>query len=187
VFKTLRPSLIAMALVAAPAALAAQGTPAAPQQAPAAPQQQAPAQQTEMQQIQARLQEIQARALQDPTLKAAQDSIGTEMTATMERLDPTFKAQAARAEALKAEVAAAQTARDNAKLNQLAAEATQLQQGFATARQRAIQDPAMAARIKSFQERIVAKMNEVEPQTQTLLARLQELRGAGAPAQQPRQ
>ncbi len=184
--KMLRPSLFAVALAAAPAALAAQGTPAAPQQAPAAPQQQAPAQ-TEMQQIQSRLQEIQARALQDPTLKAAQDSIGTEMTATMERLDPTFKAQAARAEALKAEVAAAQTAKDNAKLNQLAAEATQLQQGFATARQRAIQDPAMAARIKSFQERIVAKMTEVEPQTQTLLARLQELRGAAAPAQQPRQ
>ena len=103
----------------------------------------------------------------------------------MERLDPTFRAQAARAEALKAEVTAAQAAKDNAKLNQLAAEATQLQQGFASARQRAMQDPAMAARIKSFQERIVAKMAEVEPQTQTLLARLQELRAAPAP--QPQQ
>ncbi|MET0398890.1 MAG: hypothetical protein ABW277_19010 [Longimicrobiaceae bacterium] len=175
--KTLRTSLFALALAAAPAALAAQQTPAAP---PAAPQ--APAQ-AEMQQIQARLQQIQARALQDAALKAAQDSIGTEMTATMERLDPTFKAQAARAEALKAEVTAAQAAKDNAKLNQLAAEATQLQQGFASARQRAMQDAAMAARIKSFQERIVAKMTELEPETQTLLARLQELRAA-APAQQ---
>ena len=174
-FKTLRPSLFALVLTIAPAALAAQQTPAAPQpQAPA---------QTEMQQIQARLQQIQARALQDPALKAGQDSIGTEMTATMERLDPTFKAQAARAEALKAEVTAAQAAKDNAKLNQLAAEATQLQQGFASARQRAMQDAAMAARIKSFQERIVAKMAELEPETQTLLARLQELRAA-APAQQ---
>jgi chromosome segregation ATPase len=177
VSKTLRTSLFALALAAAPAALAAQQTPAAP---PAAPQ--APAQ-AEMQQIQARLQQIQARALQDAALKAAQDSIGTEMTATMERLDPTFKAQAARAEALKAEVTAAQAAKDNAKLNQLAAEATQLQQGFASARQRAMQDAAMAARIKSFQERIVAKMAELEPETQTLLARLQELRAA-APAQQ---
>ncbi len=172
---TLRTSLFALALAAAPAALSAQGTPAAPQpQAPA---------QAEMQQIQARLQQIQARALQDAALKAAQDSIGTEMTATMERLDPTFRAQAARAEALKAEVTAAQAAKDNAKLNQLAAEATQLQQGFASARQRAMQDAAMAARIKSFQERIVAKMAELEPETQTLLTRLQELRAA-APAQQ---
>jgi hypothetical protein len=176
VSKTLRTSLFALALAAAPAALAAQQTPAAP---PAQPQ--APAQ-TEMQQIQARLQQIQARALQDAGLKAAQDSIGTEMTATMERVDPTYRAQAARAEALKAEVTAAQAAKDNAKLNQLAAEATQLQQGFASARQRAMQDAAMAARIKSFQERIVAKMAELEPETQTLLARLQELRAA-APAQ----
>jgi chromosome segregation ATPase len=177
VFKTLRPSLFALALAAAPAALAAQG-------APAAPQQQTPAQ-AEMQQIQAQLQQIQQRVLQEPAIKAAQDSVGTEMTATMERLDPTYRAQVARAEALKAEVAAAQTAKDNAKLNQLAAEATQLQQGFASARQRAVQDPAMAARIKGFQERIVARMTEVDPQTQTLLARLQELRAA--PAQQPQQ
>lgn len=173
--KTLRTSLFALALAAAPAALSAQ-------QAPPVPPTQAPVQQ-EMLQIQTRLQQIQARALQDATLKAAQDSIGTEMTATMERLDPTFKAQAARAEALKAEVTAAQAARDNAKLNQLAAEATQLQQGFASARQRAMQDAAMAARIKSFQERIVAKMAELEPETQTLLARLQALRAA-PPAQQ---
>ena len=180
--KTLRPSLFALALAAAPAAPAA----LAAQEAPAAPQQQTPAQ-AEMQQIQGRLQQIQQRVLQEPAFKAAQDSIGTEMTATMERLDPTYRAQAARAEALKAEVTAAQAARDNAKLNQLAAEATQLQQGFASARQRAIQDPAMAARIKSFQERIVARMSEVDPQTQTLLVRLQELRGGAAPAQQPRQ
>lgn len=174
-FKTLRPSLFALALAAAPAALSAQ--------TPAAPQPQAPAQ-TEMQQIQVRLQEIQQRALQDAALKAAQDSIGTEMTATMERLDPTYRAQAARAEALKADVAAAQAARDNAKLNQLAAEAAQLQQGFNAARQRAMQDAAMAARIKSFQERIVAKMNEMEPETQALLARLQALRAAPAQPQQ---
>jgi hypothetical protein len=124
----LRPSLFAVALAAAPAALAARGTPAAQQQPPA---------RAEMQQIQARLQGIQARALQDAALRAAQDSIGTEMTATMERLDPTFKAQ--------------------------------------------------AARIKSFQERIVARMTETDPETQTLLARRQELRGAAAPAQQPRE
>lgn len=172
--KTLRPGFLALALMALPAGLAAQ-------EAPAAPEQQAPAP-TEAQQIQARLQEIQARALQDPALQAAQDSVGTEITATMERVDPTFKAQAERATALRAEVAAAQQAGDNAKLNQLAAEAEQLQQGFASARQRAMQDPQLAERIQAFQQRIVARMVEVEPETQTLLARLQELNGA-APQQ----
>jgi len=172
VLKTLRPSLLAMALLAAPVGLAAQEAPAEPQQ------------QTEAQQIQSRLQEIQARALQDPALVAAQDSIGTELVATMERVDPSYKAQAERAETLKSEVAAAQEAKDNAKLNQLAAEATQLQQGLAAARERAMQDPQMAARIKAFQERIVAKMVEVDPETQTLLGRLQEMNGA-APAEQP--
>jgi hypothetical protein len=173
VLKKIRPSLLALALLAAPAALVAQEAPAETTQQPA---------QTEQQQIQARLQQIQARALQDPALQAAQDSIGDQLTATMERVDPTFKAQAARAEALKAEVAAAQQAGDNAKLNQLAAEAGQLQQGFATARERALQDPQMAERIQGFQQRIVAKMAELDPETQTLLARLQELNGT--PAQQ---
>lgn len=177
--KTLRPSFLALALAAAPAALAAQ-------QPPAVPQQQSPAAET-VEQIQARLQAIQARALQEPALKAAQDSIGTEMTATMERVDPTFRAQAARAESLKAEVAAAQEAKDNAKLNQLAAEANQLQQGFAATRQRAMQDPQMAARIKAFQERIVARMVELDPETQTLLTRLQELRSGAQAQQTPRQ
>lgn len=174
--KTLRPGFIALALVALPAGLAAQ-------EAPAAAEQQAPAQ-TEQQQIQARLQAIQARALQEPALQAAQDSIGSLLTATMERVDPTFKAQAARAEALKAEVAAAQQAGDNAKLNQLAAEAEQLQQGFAASRQRALQDPQMAAAIQAFQQRIVARMVELDPETQALLARLQELKGGAAPTQQ---
>lgn len=173
--KTLRPSLLALALVALPAALAAQ-------EAPAAQQEQAPAQ-TEAEQIQSRLQQIQTRALQDPALVAAQDSLGSEITATMERVDPTFRAQAQRAEALKAEVEAARAAKDNAKLNQLATEATQLQQGFAAARERAMQDPQLSARVQAFQQRIVAKMVELDPETQNLLTRLQSLRGAPAPQQ----
>ncbi|HEV2145907.1 MAG TPA: hypothetical protein VGR37_00670 [Longimicrobiaceae bacterium] len=173
--KTIRPTLLALAMLAAPAALAAQEAPAEATQQPA---------QTEAQQIQARLQQIQARALQDPALQAAQDSIGDQLTATMERVDPTFRAQAERAEALKAEVQAAQQAGDNAKLNQLAAEAEQLQQGFASARQRAMQDPQMVERIQAFQQRIVARMAELDPETHTLLARLQELKNGAAPAQQ---
>lgn len=179
--KHLRVALVAAAVIV-PAHLSAQqtGTPApAPVQAPAATDPQA-----EIQQIQTRLRDLQVRVLAEPVFKAAQDSVGDALTATMERLDPNYKAAAARTITLKQDVAAAQAARDNAKLTQLATEAGQLQQTFATDRERAMQDPEMQTRIKAFQQRILTRMNEIDPQTQQLLARLQELTAKSAPAQQ---
>lgn len=180
-YKFLRVALVAAAAVV-PAHLSAQqpGTPA-PAQAPAPT---AANPQAEIQQIQTRLHDLQTRVLAEPAFRAAQDSVGNALTATMERVDPNYKAAAARAITLKQDVAAATAAKDNAKLNQLAAEAGQLQQTFASARERAMQDPEMQGRIKAFQQRIVARMNEVDPQTQQLLARLQELTARTAPAPQ---
>jgi len=179
-YKSLRVALVAAA-VAVPAHLSAQQT-GTPAPAPAAPAPAAP--QAEIQQIQTRLHDLQVRVLAEPAFKAAQDSVGDALTATMQRLDPNYQTAAARATALRQEVAAAQAAKDNAKLTQLATEAGQLQQTFATDRERAMQDPQMQTTIKAFQQRIVTRMNEMDPQTQQLLARLQELTAKSAPAQQ---
>lgn len=157
-------SLAALVALSLPAGVAAQ------ESAPAAPEAEAAA-------IQQQLQSIQQRALQDPALQARQAEIGQEVVATMGRVDSTFNARAARAEAMAADIQAAQEAGDNARLNELNAEAQEIQQAFASARALAMQDPALQASIQAFQAEVVAKMTEIEPETTVLLARLNELNG----------
>lgn len=169
--------LVALGVLVLPVHLSAQE--AAPA-APAAAEQTAADPKAEAAQIQARLQEIQQRVLQDPEVQAAQAKIGEDLTAVMTRIDAEFTARTERAEALKAEVAAAQEAKDNAKLNELAAEAEKIQGDFAATRQRALQDPEMVGKVQALQQQIVAKMVEVEPETRELIARLQELSGNGS-------
>jgi phenylalanyl-tRNA synthetase alpha subunit len=158
--------LAALAALALPAHVAAQETTPAPAAQPAA---------DEAAQIQQRLQAIQQRALQDAALQQRQAAIGEEVVATMGRLDPTFSARAERAQAMQADIAAAQQAEDNARLHELNAEAQELQQAFATARAQAMQDEQVQASLQAFQGEVVAKMIEIEPETETLLARLAEL------------
>jgi hypothetical protein len=154
--------ILALAALALPAHVAAQD--AAP--APAA---------NEAAQIQARLQQIQARAVQDPELQAAQAALGEEVVATMARLDPAFTARSERARAMQADIAAAQEAQDNERLHALAAEAEEIQAAFNAARARAMEDEQLQASIKAYQDRVVAKMIELDAETEALLARLNEL------------
>src|SRR6185369_8143058 len=111
--KTTRLALLAAAALALPAAAQAQTT---PPPAPAAPPAQ-PAPANEAAQLRQKIQALQAQALQDPTLKPAQDSFNVVMSAAMGRLDPQAPAKLVRAQAINAEVEAARAANDNVKLN----------------------------------------------------------------------
>lgn len=176
--KKTRIALIAFAALALPAAAAAQDTqPAAPPAQPAAP---AAAPQQELEQIQQRLAALQRQASQDAAIQAQAEALKVESIAAMDRLDPGAKAKRDRADALRAEVQAAQAAGDNARLNTLAAEAQQLQQYFTEFRPRMMQDATYAEKQQAFTAAMVAKMTELDPQTPTLIARLQELRTGGA-------
>jgi hypothetical protein len=155
--------MIALAAFALPAHVAAQES--------------TPPAQDEITQIQARLQQIQQRALQDPELQAAQAQVGDEVVATMGRVDPTFTARSERAQAMQADIAAAQEAGDNERLHALAAEAEELQAAFGRARAQAMEDPELQSTIQAYQAQVVARMVELEPETETLLARLAELNG----------
>ena len=184
--KKTRIALIAFAALALPAGAAAQQTqPAAPAQA-AAPAAPAPAQ-NEIQQIQQRLGELQQQALQDPAVKAQEQVLRRESVAALARLDPEAATKTARAEALRAEISAAQAAGDNAKLQTLAAEANALQAYFNALRPRMREDEQYKVKQAEFTAAVVAKMTEIDAQTPTLIARLQELRSGGtapaAPAQ----
>lgn len=166
--KTLRaPALWAVALAltvfAMPMDAAAQGAPlqAGPEQ--------------EAMQIQMRLMQTQQQALQDPELQAAQETVTEELLAAMEQADPTLAEKSERAEAMQAEIHAAQQAEDQARLQELAGEAQQLEMAFATAQQQAMQDPELQASMGAFQDRMVAKMTEIDPETPQLIARLEQI------------
>lgn len=164
---TFRAAAIAMAFLAAPAIAAAQEAPA-----PAA------APEGEIAQIQQRLMQTQQTALQDPALQQAQAEMGQVLLGVMQRQDPTMAQKTARASALQQDVAAAREAGDNARLHELAAEAEQLQADFAVARERAMADPEVHTAMTAFQEQVVARMAEIDPDTNDLLARLNELAGS---------
>jgi hypothetical protein len=166
--KTTRIALLAAAAMAFPVAARAQTTPA-----PAAPA-------NEAAQLQQKLGALQQRAMQDPSLKAATDSFNAVVREGMTKVDPQAAAKLARAEAIPAELEAARAASDNAKLNALAAESTQLQSYFAAARQRAIELPEVQTARQAYVARLFAKMKEYDPQAQSYVDRLTQLQGGGS-------
>ena len=127
--------------------------------------------------LERKLAELQARALEAPAVAAAQAAVEEEMKRAMVRADPAAAARIARAEGLREEVEAARTEGDNAKLNQLASEAQSLQSYFVSLRARAVEDAALAARTREFQEVLVGEMIELEPQADAWVDRLATLRG----------
>jgi hypothetical protein len=169
--KTTRLALLAAAALALPAAARAQTT---PPPAPAAPPAQA-APADEAAQLRQKLGALQQQAQQDPALKPALDSFTVVVNAAMARLDPQATAKLARAQAINAEVEAARAANDNAKLNQLAAEATALQQYFAALRPRANQDPQVQAARQVWLGRLFEKMKQIDPNAQQYVDRLTQL------------
>ena len=100
---------------------------------------------------------------------------------------PSYKTNVARAGTLKTDVAAAQEAKDNDSLHELAAEAQQLQASFAAARDKALHDPAMVAKTTELRDKLFAKMMEIDPAAQQLATRLQELQNPAPAAEQPAQ
>jgi hypothetical protein len=170
--KTTRIALLAAAVLALPAAARAQTTPAVPPAAPA----------DEAMQLRQKIGALQQQALQDPSLKPAQDSFNTVVSAAMGRLDPAAPAKLARAQAINGEVEAARAANDNVKLNALAAEATSLQSYFAGIRPRAMADPAVVAARQVWLGRVLDKMKQIDPNAQQYVDRLTALTQPAAPA-----
>lgn len=176
--RILKASVLVAAVAVVPAKLNAQQAPAGEPAAEATAQ-------SEIEQIQARLGELQKQALQDPALQAANQEVSALLVATMERLDPSYKANVARAASLKTDVAAAQEAKDNAKLHELAAEAQKLQASFTEAREKALEDEAVIAKTTELRDKLFAKMVEIDPAAEKLATRLQELQNPGAAAEKP--
>jgi uncharacterized membrane-anchored protein YjiN (DUF445 family) len=123
--------------------------------------------------IEARIEAVQQQAMQDPEIQAAAEELQSLIESTMIRLDPNFTEVAQRAEALQAEVAAAQEASDNARLHELAAEAQEIQQTIAPLQARALQEPAVQEKLDEYRLKLFTRMVELNPDVQEWIAQLQ--------------
>lgn len=166
-------AVLAAALLIVPAAARAQEG----QPAPAAPA--PPAAQGEADQLRQRIGQLQRQAMQDPSLKAAEDSFEAVLQGAMARLDPQAPVKSARALALNQEVEAARAAGDNARLNQLADEATALKAYFDGLRPRALAEADVQAARQAYLARVLARMKEIDPETQRYVDRLAEIQRGG--------
>jgi hypothetical protein len=129
----------------------------------------------ELQQIQARLQAAHNRVMEDAQLRNAQEALFHDVKVAMQRSDPGLDALARRVESMQAEAAAAVQRGDQARLQQLNADLVPIQQRFMRAQQQVMQQPAIQQRAAALEQRLHARMLQVEPETDRLLARGREL------------
>jgi len=129
----------------------------------------------EMQRIQARLQAVHNQVMQDPALRASQESFMREVKAAMLRVDPGLDALAHRVEAMQQQVIAAQQRRDMRALQQLSTELAPIQQRFMRAQEQVVRQPAIAAHARQLETQLHTRMLRVEPETDRLLERGKQL------------
>lgn len=186
-YTLLRPTFLGLALLVLPTVGATQETPAPPTVAvetDSAASARLQGWLAEIQQINGRLQELQQQALSDPQLAAEQQALGERIRAAMAATDPTLEASMLRVQELQSEAAAAQQEGNNARLAELGTEVRQIQEKFVQAQQTALADPEISAAVEGFQERLQAKVTEIEPSTPQLIARFEELQSRLAAAMQ---
>lgn len=173
--------------LAAGTASAQQPTPTPTQPVPVPQGQQAPAMSpalrdtlqnllVEAQQIQARLAQIQHQVIEaNQALSAERDSIEQQIEAKVAATDSQAAGRLARLDELKAQFDSAQAAQDTAKLQSIVMEAQALNQQVQQARMAAMKQDTIAARIDAFRKKLLAGMRKVEPQTDSLIARVEAI------------
>ena len=178
-FNTLRRAgVLAISALVVPGVLAAQlrqTNTRAPATPSATTREEARAWVNEMNQIRARLQAAHQRAMQDQQLRAAQDQLMRDVKAAMLRADPALDSLSDRVEAMKPEAEAAQRSGDRARLQALQREMARIQTRFTAAQERAMQQPSIVQRSRTFEAQLKQRLLTVEPQTEQLLARANEL------------
>ena len=192
---------LALAALALPAALAAQARPMSAGVPGAANGLRAPAPAAganaelrslyaELQQISARLQSAHGRAMEDAGLRQTQDALMRDVKAAMQRTDPGLETLLQRVQAMEGEANAAQQRRDANRLQALNREFATIQQRFMRVQTTVMRQPGLAQRARTFEERLHARMVQVEPETDRLIERgkqIQERLMQAARASQPQQ
>jgi hypothetical protein len=131
--------------------------------------------QAEFNSVQARLNGLQQQVMQDPTIAANFAALQRSIDEAVDKLDPSAPASRKRMEAIEAEFAAAEAAGDQAKIQALIQEGTNLQTKLQGSQSQVMQDGVMFAKMQAFQEEVVAAMTKTDPETPTLIARATEI------------
>jgi hypothetical protein len=131
----------------------------------------------EMQQIQRQVQPVQQQALEDEALRQEQEEVTKALREAIVQADPSMAAKLDRMEELMSEARAAQAAQDQEKIVALTQEAQTLQSEISEAQAEALARPEVDAMVVAFRENLHERMIEIDPATQPLLERLEELDG----------
>ncbi len=129
----------------------------------------------ELQQIQQQLAPVQQEVLEKPSIQAQQEELGELVQQAMEEEDPEVPQHMQRMQALEQEAVQAREAGDEQKLQELAAAAQEIQAHLMTAQAKALERPAIAARLEAFQDELRGEMIKLDPEAEALLDRHDEL------------
>lgn len=142
----------------------------------------------ELQSISAHLQRVHDRALRDPALARARDQLMLAIQHAMDAADPELPRLAQRVERMPGEVQAARQRGDTDRLGMLERELAQIQARFMRVRADVLRQPEIARETRAYEERLRARMIQIEPLTENLLSRSGELQrllqGAISPSPQ---
>lgn len=130
----------------------------------------------EAQQIQYRLARIQEKALErNPDLRAEGDSVQSSIDAAMREADPRLGEKLRRLDDLRSKFVEARRANDMEEARSLLREAQEIQKRVARTHGEVVKRKEIARRMEAFERRMLAAMNDVDPETDRLIARLDEI------------
>lgn len=160
-------------------ALATLAAPLQAQQAPPATPEIPDSIQTLVQEFQAlrtHLGQVQDSALEaTPALQEAQAEIQELIEEKMIQERPSLEADMERLEALRSEATNAQQAQNQARLQEIMQEGTQLRNELAEAQSAAMQQQEVQERVESFEEKMRVAMSDIDADIEEALARMEEV------------
>lgn len=129
----------------------------------------------EIQELSAQLGPLQQQAREDAEIKQEEERVTTIVRDAMIAADPANGQRLDRFETIIAEARAAQEAGDTAKIAELTSEAQQLQPQVQAAHEEALAQPEVETQIDAFNDKLQAKMVEMDPNAKESVERLNEL------------
>lgn len=129
----------------------------------------------ELQSISGHLQRVHDSALRDPALRQAREELMVAVQRAMDAVDPELPRLALRAARLPGEMNAARLRGDAPRMQAIEHEMAQIQARFMRARAEVQRQPEIARQTREYEEMLRRRMMQVEPLTDSLLARTAEL------------
>ena len=141
--------------------------------------------QDELRELQARLEAIEQEAVEEPALQEARADLEKSIEQAFQEADAQFDDKADRLAEIQATLEAGETTEEEGTA--LIVEAQALHEDLSATQARVMESDPIAAEIDAFQDRLHARMVEVDPEADALIARATEiiealLQDAGGPS-----